>query len=85
MKIIILVLLFVLLFGSLLVYFNFGAIYTALNLVIDFLQNGVNLLVGLISGFVSAIENYSLLWLLLIFFIVLWFLHDIIVKIFGGK
>lgn len=85
MKIIILILLFVLLFGALLVYFNFGAIYTALSYVMQYLQHGLTAVIGLISGFIDIIESYSLVWLLVIFFVVLWFLHDIIVKIFGGK
>lgn len=85
MKIIILILLFVLLFGALLVYFNFGAIYTALSYVMTYIEQGVTAVVGLISGFIDIIESFSLVWLLLIFFVVLWFLHDIIVQIFGGK
>lgn len=72
-------------FGALLVYFNFGAIYTALSYVMTYIEQGVTAVVGLISGFIDIIESFSLVWLLLIFFVVLWFLHDIIVQIFGGK
>lgn len=85
MKIIILVLIFVVLFGSLLAFFNFSGIYTAISTVGEFISQSVLFITSLIRGVIDAITDYYYVFMIILLFVVLWFVETIFLHFLGGK
>lgn len=85
MKIVILVLVFVVLFGALLTFFNFAGIFSAISTVGDFISQSVTFITTLVSGVINAIADYYFVFMVVLLFVVLWFVETIFLHFLGGK
>lgn len=85
MKIVILVLVFVVLFGSLLAFFNFAGIYSAISTVGEFISQSVLFITSLVRGVIDAISDYYYVFMIVLLFVVLWFVETIFLHFLGGK
>lgn len=85
MKVVIFILVFVVLFGSLMAFFNFSAIYKGLSYIATFIKDAVDLIVLLFEGIVDIILDNSVLMLIAFLFLLLWLLRVLLMNLFGGK